>query len=357
MGATFASVDRMAGLRYPTPLHPGDAIGVTAPSSGVPDRLRGRFDVAVRHLERAGFEVVVGEHVGPGDGVTSASARERADELMTMLLDPRLRAVVPPWGGELAVDLLPLLDLDALSLAEPTWLVGYSDLSTLMMPLTLRTGIATLHGSNLMDTPNGLPAGFVSWLDVATGRVGGSFAQHAATHVRTAPHDDWVADPTTIVEPFDTPSRWRVLGGEDDTEVTFSGRLIGGCLETVSLLRGTPSGRLTDFAAEYAPEGLVVYLEVAETHALDAARQLHALRLAGWFDHAAGVLIGRTTGPASGAFTHVDALTHALGGLDVPVVLDADIGHQPPQMPLVNGALAVVSIEGGAGRLTQSLVA
>jgi muramoyltetrapeptide carboxypeptidase LdcA involved in peptidoglycan recycling len=29
---------------------------------------------------------------------------------MTMLTDPAIRAIVPPWGGEIAIDLLPLLD-------------------------------------------------------------------------------------------------------------------------------------------------------------------------------------------------------------------------------------------------------
>lgn len=68
-----------------------------------------------------------------------------------MLTDPRMRAGVPPWGGEGALELLSLLDFDAIGAAEPTWLVGYSDTSTLMLPLTLRTGVATLHAPNLMD--------------------------------------------------------------------------------------------------------------------------------------------------------------------------------------------------------------
>jgi muramoyltetrapeptide carboxypeptidase len=344
----------MAGIRYPAPLRPGDVVGVTAPSSGVPVRLRGRLEFAVRHLERAGYEVLVGECIGPGDGITSAPADRRAAELTAMLIDPVVRAVVPPWGGELAVDLLPLLDLDAIGRAEPTWVVGYSDLSTLLLPLTLRTGVGTVHGSNLMDTPNDLPTGFASWLDLVTGAAGSTVEQTASSHVRTAPHDDWAAAPETVAEPLDAPSRWSVLGA--DRDVSFSGRLVGGCVETISSLRGTPFGDLGAFAATHAPEGLVVYLEVAEASALDVARQLHAMRLAGWFRHAVGIVTGRTTAPDSGAFTQHDAVAHALGDLGVPVVLDADIGHQPPQMPLVNGARALVSVEGGVGRLVQFLV-
>ncbi len=41
---------------------------------------------------------------------------------------------------------------------------GYSDIATVITPLTLRTGVAIVHGNNLMDTPF-LPAdGLLSWL-------------------------------------------------------------------------------------------------------------------------------------------------------------------------------------------------
>ncbi len=119
--------------------------------------MRPRLDFCVKHLRGLAYDVVLGDCMD-GSGVTSAPAPDRAAELTAMLLDPTIRAVVPPWGGELAIDLLPLLDFDAISAAEPTWLVGYSDLTTVMVPLTLRTGIATLHGSNLMDTPTQSPS-------------------------------------------------------------------------------------------------------------------------------------------------------------------------------------------------------
>ncbi|MGI8948291.1 MAG: LD-carboxypeptidase [Ornithinimicrobium sp.] len=71
----------------------------------------------------------------------SAPVQERAAELTAMLTDPSIRAVVPPWGGQLAIDLVGILDFDALGRAEPTWLVGYSDIATLITPLNLLTGV------------------------------------------------------------------------------------------------------------------------------------------------------------------------------------------------------------------------
>jgi len=167
-------------IRYPAPLGPGDRIAVTSPSAGVGEGMRPRLGFCIRHLRNMGYEVLVGDCMD-GSGVTSAPAPARAAELTAMLVDPAIRAVVPPWGGELAIDLLPLLDFEAISAAEPTWLVGYSDLTTVMVPLTLRTGLATLHGSNLMDTPCAVPEPLLAWLSAATAPAGSVLRQGAAT--------------------------------------------------------------------------------------------------------------------------------------------------------------------------------
>ena len=94
--------------------------------------------------------------------------------------------------------------------------------------------------------------------------------------------------------------------------------------------RGTPYGDVPAYGRAHADEGLLVYLEACEHGAYDVARELHGLRLAGWFDHASGVLIGRTPAPDAEKMTQHEAVADALGMLDVPVILDADIGHTQP---------------------------
>ena len=133
--------------RFPRPLAPGDRIAVTAPSSGVKPEALPRLEFNLQWLRDRGFEVVVGECMS-GDLVRSAPKEQRAAELVDFLCDPTTAAVVPPFGGELAVDLLDQLDWDRLAVAEPTWLVGWSDISSLMVPLTTRLGWATAHGWN-----------------------------------------------------------------------------------------------------------------------------------------------------------------------------------------------------------------
>lgn len=341
-------------IRYPSPLRRGDVVGVTAPSTGVPDALRPRLDVAVEHLRARGFGVRLGACLD-GSGPVSAPAPERAAELTAMLTDPEIRAVVPPWGGELAVDLLPLLDWEAITAADPTWVVGFSDIAMLLVALTTRTGVATLHGQNLMDTPYTVPAPLTSWLDVVTAPAGAVLTQGPSRLHRRDGFDDWVADPTPTSYTLPDQGTWTRAGSSEP--FTVSGRLLGGCIETVANLAGTPEGDISGFAEQHAPEGLLVHLEAAEASAFEIGRRLHALRRAGWFEHANAVLVGRTTAPDSPGYSQRDAVLDALGPLGVPILLDVDCGHVPPHLALVNGGLATLrwSPDGGSS-LTQVLV-
>ncbi len=337
-------------LRFPAPLRPGDRIGVTSPSSGASGAAAERVAFAVRWLEERGHPVTVGQCMD-GSGHVSAPKAERAAELTAMLIDPTIRAVVPPWGGETAIDLLDQLDFDAIAAAEPTWLVGYSDLSTILLPLTLRTGWATLHGDNLADTPYEVPDGLVHWLDLAAAT--GEVTQRDSGRI-----DTWVRFEEGPEAPRAT--EWRRVGsgawslhGAERLDVT--GRLVGGCLDTVAHLVGTPFGDVAGFGRARAADGLVVYLEVCDANPFDVARMLHGMRYAGWFTHARALLMGRTSAEDAESLTQHGAVLDAVGMLDLPVVFDLEIGHVPPHLPLVNGALARVVVDGDRREIHQRL--
>jgi muramoyltetrapeptide carboxypeptidase len=335
-------------MRFARPLQPGDRIGVTAPSSGIQPGMLARFDVAVKSLEARGYDVVLGECLGT-PSVVSAPKEQRAAELTAMLADPEIRAVVPPWGGELAIDLLDRLDWDALAAAEPTWLVGWSDLSTVMLPITLRLGWASLHSLNLMDTPYDPAPGLAHWLDVAGAT--GPVTQTSPGLYREG-WADYVEEPEVTTMALDREGPWKVLGGGG---VDVSGVLVGGCLEVLSPLAGTPYGDVPAFGREHADEGLLVYLEACEAEAPAVGRMLHGLRLAGWFDDASGILIGRTAAPDADRMTQQEAVADALGMLDLPIVMDLEIGHVQPFLPLVNGASARVVADDRRREITQTI--
>ncbi|HET7800903.1 MAG TPA: S66 peptidase family protein [Humibacillus xanthopallidus] len=350
-------------IRYPAPLRPGDRIGVTSPSSGVADDLWPRFTYAVDFLRHKGFDVVVGElnHASRHSPSHVSGPREaRAAELMAMLLDPSIRAVVPPWGGETCIDLIDLLDADAVAAAEPTWCVGFSDTSTWLTPLTITTGIATIHGQNLMDTPYALPDGIRHWVDVAATPPGGEIVQRSPGVFRTTGHDDYAADPEVSDYLLDGRGGWvRLDPGHESEPVTVSGRLVAGCVETVGFLAGGRFADLAAFAETHAPEGIVHVLDVAEWPSTDICRALHAMRLRGWFDRSTGILVSRTRAPGRPDFSQHDAVRDALGMLGVPILADVECGHVPPFLALVQGAETTVAFEDvdgrGRGTITQRL--
>jgi muramoyltetrapeptide carboxypeptidase LdcA involved in peptidoglycan recycling len=334
-------------LRFPGLLRQGDRIGVTAPSAGVEGPGADRIEFCVAWLCEAGYDVVVGDCMD-GTGITSGPAVKRAEELTTMICDPAIRCVIPPWGGETAVDLVDLLDWNALAAANPTWLVGFSDLSTILLPITTRLGWATLHGDNLADTPYRTPEGLLGWLEIASG---------AGPHLQSDSRliADWcrfTEDPQATEWKRVGDGQWS-LHGADSVHVT--GRLIGGCVETLCNLAGTPYGDVAAFGRQYADDGLIVYLEAAGDEAATICRNVHGLRLAGWFDHARAVLIGRTNAPDNPKLTQREAVLDALAPLDLPIIFDLEIGHVPPHLPLVNGALATLTVDGDTHEIVQEL--
>lgn len=263
-----------------------------------------------------------------------------------------IRAVVPPWGGETAIDVLPLLDWDAIAAAEPTWVVGYSDIATLITPLTLVTGLATIHGNNLMDTPYRVPDGLLGWLDIVTMPAGTTFTQTPPGRHRRELFIDYATHPNDDEYVLNIPGSWRrldLLGGVVDTR----GRLIGGCIETLTNLAGTRYANTAALADTGI--GLIVYIEAASDDAATICRNLHGMRLNGFFDHASAVLVGRTYAPDAPTLTQDEAVADALTPLGVPILAGVECGHWAPYMPLVNGALAHVVHDGHRTTVTQTL--
>jgi muramoyltetrapeptide carboxypeptidase len=355
----------MRTIRYPAPLHPGDTIGVTSPSSGLAPALMPRFEFCRKTVAARGFKTRFGAML-EATGVVSGTIEARAAEFNQMMTDPSLRAVVPPWGGELAIDLLDKIDWERIARAEPVWLVGYSDLTTLMLPLTLRTGLATLHGSCYVETAFEVDPPLIPW-HLAAAALPGSAITQGASKLTWAEWLDYREHPTLTRRPYKQPTRWTIAGREDDpsARVVARGRLIGGCIDVIGHLVGTAYGDVPRFGHDCAEDGLLVYLENCELSPMALERYLRQMVYAGWFTHANAILIGRSSAPAANSeahetlhgyrYTQRDAILAALGPLGIPVICDMDIGHIPPQMMLINGAYATVVAQNGGGMLEQVL--
>lgn len=336
-------------MRYPL-FKEKATIGVTATSSGVPKNLHSLVEESCNRLEARGYKVVVGETTWSQDKAKSAPASKRASEFYEMMKDPRIDGIIPPWGGELLIESLSEIDFSKI---PPKWILGYSDTSTLLLALTLQTGIATAHGTNLVDLRGEYAdETTVMWERVLLTKAGESITQYASTKYQK----EWQFDnPSPCIFHLTEPTQWKALSNE---EVAIKGRFLGGCIDVIRHLIGTPYGDVARFRELYTKgEPIIWYLENCELNNTDLRRSLVQMKLAGWFDHCSGILFGRSEAntPVDN-YTVEDVYQDLATELQLPIVYDIDCGHVPPQITFVNGALGEVVVEGGTGRIVQTFL-
>ena len=153
---------------------------------------------------------------------------------------------------------------------------------------------------------------------------------------------------------LDTKVEYKSLYGEENIKI--QGRLIGGCMDVLKTLLGTPYDYTKKFCEQFE-EGMIWYLENCEMSVTDLYRALWQMREAGWFKNANGVLIGRTRSKeAVDDFTYEDALHSAFDELKNPVIYDIDVGHVDLQWTMINGSMAEFGYERGKGIIRQKFV-
>jgi len=337
-------------MKYPNLLRIGDTIGVCAPSFGVAgELLHKRLDNAIANVRALGYEVAETPSVRDTGKCVSADSATRTAEFMSLWENPKVAAIIPPWGGEFLMDMLPHLDTARIALVPPKWVCGYSDISTLTFWLTIACDVASVHGSAFLN---------MGYADIhASDKVAFEVMSNAKTKQKSSEFWGGYVSWENLDGPiysFDKKTEWKSLGGE--RELRFEGRMIGGCLDTICKLIGTRFAPVTEFIEKYRDDGFIWTLESCEMTSAEIYRSLWQMRECGWFRHCHGVIYGRPDGYSDTQdFTLTDALTSALGDLNIPVIYDADIGHIPPQIQIINGARGSVEFADGAATIRQIL--
>jgi muramoyltetrapeptide carboxypeptidase LdcA involved in peptidoglycan recycling len=159
-------------------------------------------------------------------------------------------------------------------------------------------------------------------------------------------------NPTPVIFHLTEPTAWKTVSNHSEK---FSGRLLGGCIDVIRHLVGTPYGDVARFRADHVPgEPIVWYLENCELSVADLKRSLTQMKYAGWFENCSGILFGRSPANIPVAGYTIEKMYQDLAGeLNIPVVYDIDCGHVPPQITFINGAYAEVEAKGGKGVVVQ----
>ena len=137
---------------------------------------------------------------------------------------------------------------------------------------------------------------------------------------------------------------------QDDVSkmVELEGRLIGGCMDILQMYPGTTYDKVKEFNEKYKQDGFIWFLESCDLNIMSIRRAIWQMKQAGWFEHLKGFLIGRPLcfGEEAFGIDQYRAVTDMLSEYNVPIIMDLDIGHLAPMMPMICGATAKVTIKG-----------
>ncbi|HEY3078896.1 MAG TPA: S66 peptidase family protein [Chloroflexota bacterium] len=315
-------------------LRPGGTIGVVAPSWGGPAAHPHRVERGVRFLESLGYRVVLGRHVLGQRGYVSGTPEERAGDLHDFFADADVQAVVAAIGGDHSCHLLPLLDWELIR-RNPTILVGFSDVTVLNLAIHAMTGLVTFNGPALMTDFGAYPEPPAYTLDSFLGTV--TRPEPAGL---LAPSPTWTEEFLDWREKLDL-SRPRALRPSPGWTWLRPGRgvgpLVGGCLESMQHLRGTP----------YWPDfdGAIWFFETSEIVPppayVDAVLQDYENM--GVLGRISGLLVGRPYRYTDEQKSELHAvLLERARRYAFPIVADLDFGHTAPQLTLPIGCRAEV---------------
>lgn len=304
-------------------------IGVFSASSPISATVPVRYQRGKVYLESKGVRVVDGSLCGRQDFYRSGTIAQRAAEFNSLLYNADVQILMAAIGGNNTNSILPYIDYEYLK-THPKIIVGYSDTTALLLAIYAKTGLTTFYGPALAASFGELPP-FVDW-------TYDSFRQLVIDGVKppysysmpqywTDEFLNW-ADQNRAKEQRE--NQWRCI-----RPGKCQGRLIGGNLNTMEGFFGTP----------YMPEireGDILLLEDSLKDACTIERSFSLLKLAGVFDRAGGIILGKheqfdDNGTGRKPY---EILLEVLGDRNIPILAEFDCCHTHPMLTVPMGCRA-----------------
>lgn len=307
-------------VRKPPRLREGDTVGLVNPAGAT--YVREDLDIVKDTLRALGLSWKLGTHVTDRYGYLAGTDADRAADLNAMFADPEVDAIMAVRGGWGCNRLLQLLDYESIAL-HPKILIGYSDITSLLIACLARTGLVTFHG----------PVGTSTWNQFSVGyfkRVLMEGSMECFRNPRVT--GDSLAQTRDRVHTI-TPGKAR-------------GVLIGGNLTVLTAMLGSP----------YLPpwDKVILFLEDDNEQIYRIDRMLTQLRLAGVFRRVRGVAAGQFADcgpkdPSRPSLTLEQVLAECADEAGVPFLAGLQFGHVTGKLTLPVGVRC--RLDGSRGRL------
>lgn len=103
------------------------------------------LEFAIKTIEGQGFEVELSQNLFSSHNQFSGTDNQRLNDLQTALDDPSIRAIFIARGGYGTARIIDNLDYSKF-IKSPKWVIGFSDITSLLMDIYEKTGICSIHG-------------------------------------------------------------------------------------------------------------------------------------------------------------------------------------------------------------------
>lgn len=329
-------------------LKEGDTIGIVSPSWGGAGCFPHRVEKAQEHLTSLGFKLKFAKHALNTKSFVSDTAQNRAQDINDMFADSGVRAIIAAVGGDHSCHILPYLDFDLIA-KNPKVFMGYSDITVLNVAIWQKTGLMTFNGPALITDFAEQPGMFPyteRYFLAATG------SRKPIGVIEPSPQ--WTEEFQDFNQKLDL-ERPRILQNSSGwnwlKKGQAEGQLIGGCLESLQHLRGTP----------YWPDwnNAIFFFETSEEkpspETVDAI--LMDYENMGVLEKLTGLLVGRPMYYSDDEKRELDQrILKRTEAYDFPIITNMDFGHTAPQFTLPIGCQAIVDSNEKRFQIVEAVV-
>lgn len=281
----------------------GDKIGIVGCSNGLAVTNREKLSKLEGVLKEMRLTPVFSDCIYEKDGVFSGTAGERADSLMNFYRDDEIKAIFDISGGDIANELLPYLDFEAIARSDKLFW-GYSDLTTILNAIYVKTS----KESVLYQIRN----------------LTGENAEEQILNFR-----DTLIDGNNGLYSF----KYSFI-----QKKKMQGILVGGNIRCLLKLAGT----------EYWPDmdEKILLLEALGGSVPQMVTYLNQLKQIGVFQKISGILLGTFTQmEREDSVPKMADLVRRYAGEDIPIACTSEIGHGADSKAIIIGKEYILKAE------------
>jgi muramoyltetrapeptide carboxypeptidase len=286
-------------LVKPKRLNGGDGVGLVSPAGATfePEKV----EIVIEAVKALGLVPFLGDYVLSRYGYLAGNDIERAKDINQFFAAQHIKMILPLRGGWGCARILPYLNYQLIK-DNPKIIVGFSDITALILAIYAKTGLITFHGPN----------GFSGWQREQTKifRQVLFNGEMLMFQNQQAPEDN-----QRLIA-----VKWRI---NTITAGKSEGILLGGNLSVISAMIGS----------DYVPnwKGAILFVEDVGESIYRIDRFLTHLNITGVLAQLRGFIFGQCTNCSPnegyGSLTLAEVLQDHIKPLQIPAFSGAMIGH------------------------------